>query len=254
MRTEEVRTKLLPGEWGPWEHGTGLCVGGMPGSFNGIASTMHPVEEPYFFHCHKCLAVARSTELRQPHPKRDCGLCEAPGCGKPAALHKEKVLLNTVAARQAEAQNVTIARIITSRWCATCDPYARPYCRAVKCPKRGKPHRVEAGFVCASKSHGVHCRAACKRVRVADAARRVDPSRPACVEEGCEKRCTSKGMCSTHYTKWLANDPSRPACVEESCEKRATHKGMCQRHYREGQAIARPLLVRLGRPTARRPA
>ena len=72
VRAEEVRTVLLPEEWGPWSSG-GQCSRGIPGVF-GFKDSTHPSEAPYFFHCRSCIeGVQKGGVVPKPHPARDLG-------------------------------------------------------------------------------------------------------------------------------------------------------------------------------------
>ena len=127
VRAEEVRTELPPDEWGPWEQG-GECSRGTPGVF-GLQDTSHPSEPPNFFHCQRCLsAVHNGATIPNPSLRRDTGRCVS--CGEPAELLRDRRFTPSAACQQAEAKGITVARLSTRKFCAACDPYRLPFCKA----------------------------------------------------------------------------------------------------------------------------
>lgn len=181
VRAEEVRTVLAPDERGPWQEPSSCILGGSRFS----PAPEHPAEPPYFYHCNEHLATRRELaqrqrkRVKQPHPARDKGLCV--NCGKLAELDHKRRNLPAVYAVQAELEDVTIARLMTRRFCANCDPYRLPWCTARKCPdsNHGK-HRALAHGCCISTTEGrvyqsgsgkswyrklAHCQAEHDRVR-----------------------------------------------------------------------------------------
>lgn len=62
-----------------------------------------------------------------------------------------------------------------------------------------------------------------------------------CVVGDCGKPAKTRGMCSTHYSRWRRHgDPQhvmtnparvRPYCSDTDCEKAVSGRGMCSTHY-----------------------
>ena len=158
VRVEEARTMADGEDRGPWV-GQHMCARGTPGVL-GAKDTEHPAEEPYFFHCKRCIAGMQSNQPPlKPNDKRDQGLCDT--CSGPSEPRRDKIITNNAAAMQAEEFGTTIARLTTLRFCAACDPAIPPFCSARMCPKNGKRHRA----TCSNPSHSSvpHCAAQCER-------------------------------------------------------------------------------------------
>ena len=174
MRTDKVRTLALA-EMGPWAQG-GMCSRGIPAVF-GMEGTTHLAEAPFFFHCLSCHAANKRKPPRW-HPRRDYGLCMQ--CGGPAELLRNIVRSPAASAQQAEAAGVTIARLSTRKFCAECDPFSKPMCRASACPDKAKPHRSILTCKNPSTHRLPHCAAECARQKELHAAneRRTRSRRP----------------------------------------------------------------------------
>ena len=152
VRADEVPT-LPPEEWGPWAQG-GTCVRAPIGDH-------HPIEAPHFFYCQRHMAV-----LREQHPApaanadRDAGLCVR--CKGPAERHRKVVRVDPVACAEAERLGITVARLSTRKFCASCDPWAAPFCQTAACKAAGRKVRALPKGCCkwtATPNHRPHCQA-----------------------------------------------------------------------------------------------
>lgn len=68
-----------------------------------------------------------------------------------------------------------------------------------------------------------------------------------CSTPDCDKPKVSRGLCSSHYTRWRATNPDAPRCASSVCDRAAITKGLCEGHYtrsRKGQDIEVPLARR----------
>ena len=166
VRAEQARTALVDeDDWGSWVEG-GECCRGIPGVF-GAKESGHAADPPFFFHCLSCIAVVhRGIKIPSPNHARDHGLCLK--CGQPAELDRNALRVPAAAAQQAEARGITVARLSTRKFCASCDPYSRPYCRARLCPNKGQRHRAYAGCTRLTRHNFPHCTAACARQKAVD--------------------------------------------------------------------------------------
>ena len=53
-----------------------------------------------------------------------------------------------------------------------------------------------------------------------------------CAVGGCDSTTKgSRGMCRSHYGKWLRNDTSRPHCSVDGCARPAVVRALCTNHY-----------------------
>ena len=62
-----------------------------------------------------------------------------------------------------------------------------------------------------------------------------------CIVDGCGRMSRSRGLCNTHYQRWLRhNDPSvslinrsgkKAECVMTGCHSPAQARGLCKTHY-----------------------
>ena len=173
VRADEVRTVLPPEEWGAWAQG-GDCSRGTPAAW-GLQDTGHPAERPFFFHCLSCIAaVYRGGPPPKPDSQRDKGLCIR--CGEPAERLRDRVFTPSAACQQAEAKGITVARLSTRKFCASCDPSRLPWCMARRrnaACAGSKRHRavVDCRHTrLAVDRHGhrqynPHCAAECERVK-----------------------------------------------------------------------------------------
>ena len=74
LRAEEVRAKLPPEQWGPWNH-QGPCL--VSNNTTGSSQMQpHPTEAPHFFYCRAHLQAIRARiPTVRPWPARDKGRC-----------------------------------------------------------------------------------------------------------------------------------------------------------------------------------
>ena len=155
VRAEEARTMADGEDRGPWV-GNHMCANGSPGVM-GSDDTIHPAEEPYFFHCKACIARLRRRQKIKPNARREQGLCS---CGEPANAKRDVLIMPNAAAMQAEQQDTTIARLTTRQFCTACDPTTGPFCSAAMCRDK-KRHKA----ICTTRhSHTIvhhHCAFAC---------------------------------------------------------------------------------------------
>ena len=159
LRAEEVRAKLPPEQWGPWNH-QGPCL--VSNNTTGSSQMQpHPTEAPHFFYCRAHLQAirARNPTVR-PWPARDQGRCCS--CGD-AAEPLPVTMADPVACLEAERTNSTVARLKTKRYCAGCNPYYRPLCRGRICRETGQKRRVQPAGCCniTSTSRRRHCAKCC---------------------------------------------------------------------------------------------
>ena len=117
LRAEEVRAKLPPEQWGPWNH-QGPCL--VSNNTTGSSQMQpHPTEAPHFFYCRAHLqAIGARTPTVRPWPARDKGRCCS--CGD-AAEPLPVTMADPVACVEAERTNSTVARLKTKRYCAGCN-------------------------------------------------------------------------------------------------------------------------------------
>ena len=258
---EQARTALVDeDDWGPWVEG-GECCRGIPGVF-GAKESGHAADSPFFFHCLSCIAVVhRGIKIPSPNHARDHGLCLK--CGQPAELDRNAIRVPAAAAQQAEARGITVARLSTRKFCASCDPYSRPYCRGRLCPNKGQRHRAYAGCTRLTRHNFPHCAAACARQKAVDkstdAARSrkgkppldavepssdalsplddVEPSSDALSPRGTSKRKLPRQVearvCSICTTSFMAVSKRHVFC-SRSCKDA---KYRAHRAEREGKAI-----------------
>ena len=256
-RAEEVRTVLAPGERGPWQEPSSCVLGGSRYS----PAPDHPAEPPYFYHCHEHLAIRRDLALRQrkrakqPNTARDKGLCVK--CGDLAELDRKYRNLPAVYAVQAELEDVTIARLMTRRFCVGCDPYRLPWCTARKCPDRSQgKHRALAHGCCHGTTQGrvykskaatswyrklAHCQAEHDRVRenkrlymkerISDRTRTPRPEIPSTSIANCRARACMTKTAHPAVVDGCVHSKTRlaPHCNDE-CEAQREKE---RKRYRE---------------------
>ena len=169
VHPDQVRDTLPPEEWGGYAQGSGAyppgtCINSGTEAW-GLTENKHPTDWPLFFHCASCL------QHRKP-PKRwtvrDAGLCVR--CKhSTATLRKDVAYSDVTAARTAEAQGITVARLRTRKWCSECDPHARPFCNCRDCQslaQEGKPRRRALPLGCCDHTNKrPHCERTCKRYK-----------------------------------------------------------------------------------------
>ena len=159
LRAEEVRAKLPPEQWGPWNH-QGPCL--VSNNTTGSSQMQpHPTAAPHFFYCRAHLQAIRArTPTVRPWPARDQGRCTS--CGD-AAEPLPVTMADPVACVEAERTNSTVARLKTKRYCAGCNPYYRPLCRGRICRETGQKRRVQPAGCCniTSTSRRRHCAKCC---------------------------------------------------------------------------------------------
>ncbi len=256
VRAEEVRTVLPPEEWGPWREGV-ECSRGIPAVF-GLESTRHKSELPFFFHCRRCMVVNRRGETHpKPHPRRDMGLCIR--CGEPAEELRDRVLLPGAAAQQAEARDITVARLCTRKFCAVCDPYSKPFCRGRECNKAvklgGKRRRVEPACLCqpSRRAETRHCLVCCKAaashhrrirsVRGDEPPPVVEVEPPPVVEVEPSPLVNEVGQepCKGKLCREAAKrgEPSHPVLPKGCCSQTKRHRPHCQRDHDRVREIHR---------------
>ena len=159
LRAEEVRGKLPPEQWGPWNH-QGPCL--VSNNTTGSSQMQpHPTEAPHFFYCRAHLQAIRERDPTvRPWPARDKGRCTS--CGD-AAEPLPVTMADPVACVEAERTNSTVARLSTKRYCAGCNPYHRQRCRGRICRETGEKRRVQPAGCCniTSTSRRRHCAKCC---------------------------------------------------------------------------------------------
>lgn len=167
VHPDEVRGVLPEEEWGGYAQGSGayppgICIHSGTEAW-GLTENKHPTDLPFFFHCASCLQYRKPPKR---WPVRDAGLCVQ--CKKnPAELRKDVTYSDVTAARTAEAQGITVARLRTRKWCSTCNPHARPFCNCRDCrslARDGKARRRALPLGCCHHtSKRPHCKPTCER-------------------------------------------------------------------------------------------
>lgn len=69
----------------------------------------------------------------------------------------------------------------------------------------------------------------------------MKPQDKACIVDGCERESRSRGLCNTHYQRWLRHkDPAvslinrsgtKTKCVIPGCNGSSKARGLCKTHY-----------------------
>ena len=161
LPAEEVRNRI-PNikDRGPWTEGR-KCVRGSPAVLGNETETLHDAEPPWFYHCGSCMSSIRNGTVTRPDIRRDNGLCIK--CEEPAEYNKKYVRADSRSAMEAEAQDVTIARLNTRKFCKACDPFSKPYCHTRACLQRARKGKARARVEQCGHGHKVaHCRQCCE--------------------------------------------------------------------------------------------
>ena len=160
LRAEEVREKLPPEQWGPWNH-QGPCL--VSNNTTGSSQMQpHPTEAPHFFYCRAHLQAirARNTTVR-PWPARDKGRCTS--CGAPAAAAARHHGRPSRVRPSGEDQQHGGSPEHQTTTATDATPNRRRLCRGRICRETGQKRRVQPAGCCniTSTSRRRHCAKCC---------------------------------------------------------------------------------------------
>ena len=160
LRAEEVRAKLPPEQWGPWNH-QGPCL--VSNNTTGSSQMQpHPTDSPALL---LLPGAPAGDQSKNPHRQA----VASPGPGQvllmrrtPPSRCRSRWQTPSRAWRRKET-NSTVARLKTKRYCAGCNPYHRPLCRGRICRETGQKRRVQPAGCCniTSTSRRRHCAKCC---------------------------------------------------------------------------------------------